>query len=376
MTAIFFLSLVSFGLALLPCALYFSNIRLFKPPPEATDGIIPSISVMIPARNEEAGIEACLRSVLASTGATLEVIVLNDHSTDRTAEIVASIAKGDSRVRLESSTHLPPGWSGKQHACFELSKKATSRVLVFLDADVRLSSDCLSRLSAFQRSTDAALVSGFPRQEVVTFFEKLLIPLIHWLLLGFLPLSRMRIELRPSLGAGCGQLFLTNRESYKKAGGHDAIKTSFHDGIQLPRSYRRAGLKTDLCDITDLATCRMYASAGQVWNGLAKNAREGIGKPLLLPIFTILFLMGQVLPIAWLIFTLRSGPYGLALLNAFTIGLIAAPRLHSTVRFAQPMMSALLHSMGIVILLAIQWYANLRVLIGKPIAWKGRIQPV
>lgn len=376
MTLIFFLSIVSLGLALLPCALYFANIRLFRPPPEAAVHFEPSISVMIPARNEAVGIESCLRSVLANTGVLLEVIVLDDHSTDNTAEIIESISRTDSRVRLESANQLPAGWSGKQHACFELSKKATFDVFIFLDADVRLSSDCLSRLCAFQRSTGAALVSGFPKQETVTFFEKLLIPLIHWLLLGFLPLSKMRFELRPSLGAGCGQLFLTNRNSYQKAGGHETIKTSFHDGLQLPRAYRRAGLKTDLCDITELANCRMYTTARQVWNGLAKNAREGIGKPTLLPIFTIIFLMGQTLPVAWLIASLISKSYGLLALNTFIIGLTMAPRIDSMFRFSQPVISALLHSVGIVVLLSIQFYANLRVLTGNPIAWKGRNQPV
>ena len=86
----------------------------------------------------------------------------------------------------------------------------------------------------------------------------------------------MRSSLQPGLGVGCGQWFMTSRDAYEKVGGHAAVKASLHDGIKLPRAYRAAGMMTDVCDATDLAVCRMYRSAGQVWNGLAKNAREGM----------------------------------------------------------------------------------------------------
>src|SRR5207244_4018469 len=125
----------------------------------------------------------------------------------------------------------------------------------------------------------ADLGSGFPRQETGTLLEKLVLPLIHFLLLGYLPLIGMRWCRHPAFGAGCGQLFVTRRDAYEAVGGHVAVRASLHDGLTLPRAYRRRGLKTDLCDATELADCRMYRSGRELWYGLAKNAREGLAHP-------------------------------------------------------------------------------------------------
>lgn len=357
------LAIACFVCAVIPCILYFRNLREFRPPPTTTESF--AISVLIPARNEERSIEACVRSVLASVNVDLECIALDDASTDRTAEIVNSI--GDARVRLEAAPPLPEGWSGKQHACFALSKLAAKPLLTFLDADVRLEPDALARLAAFQQSNGAALVSGFPRQITGTILEKLLIPLMHFILLGFLPLARMRANTDPKFGAGCGQWFLTTRVAYDAVGGHEAVKASFHDGVKLPRVYRAKGFKTDLCDATHLASCRMYRSGAQVWNGLAKNAREGLGSPLGIWFWTIVLVLGQIVP-----YTLWFAD-----LEFFAaLGLIpVAIRLHAAWRFRQSWFGALFHPLGIALLLGIQWYATIRVWLGHPVSWKGRARP-
>src|SRR5262249_29419504 len=121
-------------------------------------------------------------------------------------------------------------------------------------------------------------------------------PLINWLLLCFLPLIGMRTFRWPAFGAGSGQWFMTTRSAYDKVGGHAAVKTSLHDGLMLPRAYRHAGFMTDVCDASRLATCRMYRSARGVWNGLAKNAREGMAATGQIWFWTLVLLCGQVLP--------------------------------------------------------------------------------
>ena len=330
--------------------------------------------MLIPARNEEASIRDAVTSILKNEAVILEVIVLDDHSTDRTATIVRELQAADFRVRLESAEPLPEGWCGKQFACHQLSKLAKFDTFTFLDADVRLEPSALARMIAFQRSSGAALVSGFPRQETGTPLEKLVIPLMHWLLLGFLPFDRMRTDLRPGLGAGCGQWFLTTRTDYETAGGHAAIRDSLHDGVKLPRAYRRAGRKTDICDVTALARCRMYVNAPQVWNGLAKNAHEGLGSPKLLPLFTPLLLGGQVVP--WLLLPfIVTGESLPAILIDTACALTILPRIDAAFRFRQSLVGALLHPLGVTCLLMIQWYALVRRLIGKPVGWKGRPVP-
>ena len=365
---------VALAFALLPALLYLRNVKLFTPPPAADAGVSPQVSVLIPARNEESSIGAALTSVLASNGVELEVVVLDDASADRTAEVVIEFAAKDGRVRLERAPPLPAGWCGKQHACFALSKLARFDTVVFLDADVRLAPDALARLAEFRCSTGAALVSGFPRQETGTLLEMLVIPLIQWLLMSYLPFDRMRKDLQPGLGVGCGQWFLTGRTDYQRAGGHGAIRASLHDGVKLPRAYRRAGLMTDACDATDLATCRMYRSASQVWYGLAKNAQEGLGAPRLILFTTTLLFCGQVLPtLLWAALPLLS-TIDVVLLAVATLAAYA-PRLHAAAHFRQSWLGAVLHPVGVSVLLAIQWFSVACSLIGKPVGWKGRAHP-
>ena len=358
----------------LPCWLYFRNTKQFRVP-EATDSR-ERISVLIPARNEEVGIAAALVSVLANEGVEIEVIVLDDHSTDRTAEIVAEIATRYDRVRLASAPPLPSGWCGKQHACFQLAQLAKYEVITFLDADVRLGPVALKRMVGFLRTSGASLVSGFPRQETGTVLEKLIVPLIHWLLLSYLPLARMRQSLLPGLGAGCGQWFLTTTEVYRTVGGHAHIlvRGSLHDGVKLPRAYRTSGLKTDLCDAGQDAVCRMYRTNGQVWNGFAKNAREGLGAPGAIWIWTILLVLGHVLPFAlWFAFMKPLELYSTVIL--VTLGCSLAPRIHAAIRFEQSWIGVLFHPFAILTLLSIQWYATARAWLGRPVGWKGRTPP-
>ncbi len=365
------LAAVALALAALPAALFWINLRLYRPPPTSPN-TGPAVSVLIPARNEERSIRAAVESVLASRAVAVEVVVLDDRSEDGTAKIVEDLAARDNRVRLLHGPPLPPGWCGKQHACATLAAAARHPLLAFLDADVRLAPDGLARMAAFLQASGADLVSGIPRQETGTFLERLVIPLIHFVLLGFLPLWRMRRRRHPAYAAGCGQLFLARRAAYERAGGHGAIRASLHDGITLPRAFRRAGLKTDLCDATEVATCRMYRRAAELWHGLAKNATEGLGHPRMIVPATLLLLGGGVLPLGLALDAPWLPPAAAALALAATV-LLYSPRLAGMRRFRQSPLGAGLHPLGVTVLVAIQWYALLRALLGRPAAWKGRL---
>jgi hypothetical protein len=348
-----------------PLLLALWNLALYRAPDRAT--ACPSISVLIPARNEERNIAAAVQAVLASEGVALELIVLDDGSTDRTPEILAGI--DDRRLRVERAPPLPPGWSGKQHACAALGGFARHDLLVFVDADVRLAPDALSRMAgAMERRPALGMASGFPRQIVVTWSEQLLLPLIHFLLLGYLPMARMNRSAAPALGAGCGQLIICRRAAYARAGGHAAIRASLHDGIMLPRAFRAVGQMTGLFDATGFATCRMYQTSAEVWEGLTKNATEGMAKPVALPIWTLILGGGQVVP-AILLAVAPSLWAALAL--ACGIGL----RLVLAWRFRQPVSSAILHPLGVAALLVVQWASLLRALRGRPATWRGRAYP-
>lgn len=355
---------VALVFAAAPCALFVRNLFVFRRPVGEASGE-HSVSVLIPARNEAAGIADCLRSVLANRGVDFEAVVLDDQSSDETAAIVERFAAEDSRVRCLRGGALPANWCGKQHACWLLAQAARHSLLCFIDADVRLSGDCLRQVAGERERQRVALLSGFPRQQTGTWSEQLLIPLMHFILLGLLPMDGMKRSKSAAFSAGCGQFLFVEREAYFAAGGHAAICASRHDGVALPHAFRRAGFATGLCDITELASCRMYHGASEVVNGLMKNATEGLGHPARIVPFTVFLLAGQVVPFGLL--AIAPGPASyLAAVCAL------APRVVAVSRFRQSLPGALLHPVGIVLLLAIQWTALLRELLKLPSTWKGR----
>ncbi len=374
MIAIGGLAVVALLLAALPAVLTLANLRAFAPPPPPTGE--PAVSVLVPARNEEAAVGRLCRDVLASTGVDLELVILDDASDDGTATVVREIAAADPRVRLVSGQPLPAGWCGKQHACWQLARAARHDTWVFLDVDVAPAPDAIARAVAFLDASGAALGSGFPRQRTSCLLDWLLLPLIHFILLGFLPLARSRRDNAPGMAAGCGQFFVTRRADYERAGGHAVIRASLHDGVKLPRAYRRAGLKTDIFDATTIASCRMYERNGDVWRGLAKNATEGIGSPATILPFTILLVGGQVLPFVLLASGLAVGFAGWPRWAA-AVALAAAacawlPRFLAAARFRQSLSSAVAHPLGVAVFLAIQWTALVRKGLGLKTAWRGR----
>lgn len=351
--------------AALPAVLFVRNLSVFSPPPVDADES-GGVSILIPARNEELNIADAIHAALANENT--EVLVLDDGSTDRTFGIASGLARREARIRLLKGEPLPDGWIGKNFACAQLAAAARNPLLLFVDADVRLTKDAATRLASALRDSNAQLISGVPRQIVVTFSEILLVPLIQFLLLGFLPLRRMRQSNHPAYATGCGQLIMVERSAYESCGGHTGMRRSVHDGLALPKQFRTAGFCTDLVDVTDVATCRMYRRDRDVWSGLAKNAHEGLGAPTRIVPITLLLLAGQVLPFALAASGARWSP--------FAIALALLPRILSARRFHQPAVTVLLHPVAILALLAIQWYAFLRYLLGKSASWKGRVYPM
>jgi glycosyltransferase involved in cell wall biosynthesis len=372
---------LAFCCATVPAMLWVWNMLIYREPGAASCGdtgtclLSEGVSVLIPARNEERVIAASIESLLASRGIEIEIIVLDDGSTDRTAEIVRNIAARDARVSLRSSPPLPGGWNGKQHACYALAQAARSNVLCFLDADVRLAPEALAAMSGFLSRTGSDLVSGFPRQETETPLEWLLLPLIHFVLLSYLPLAAMRALTAPGFAVGCGQFLMVRRDAYRKTGGHAAIRTTMHDGLLLPQLFRRHGLRTDMADLTHFATCRMYQNASQVWRGLSKNATEGMATPARILPFTFLLLFGQVIPLL-LAVSLAIAPASYSAHERALIYVSVAasfvPRILSVWKYRQSLLSALLHPLGVTLLLVLEWYALIRKLAGQPVTWKER----
>jgi glycosyltransferase involved in cell wall biosynthesis len=354
-------------LAAIPALLFLQNLTLYRKLPQPSDAQ-SEISILIPARDEAHNIAGAIQSALRTN--CNEVVVLDDHSSDQTAAIVRQIAAKDSRVRLLVGRPLPRGWQGKTFACQQLATHARSSTLLFMDADVRITrADTLSRLTTFMRQSDAVLLSGVPHEITASWMERLMVPLIHFVLLGFLPIARMRLTSHSGYAAATGQVLAVRRRDYMRLGGHASIADRAHDGLALCRRFRAAGLRTDLFDATDTFACRMYQNANQVWRGFGKTAHEGLGSDALIVPGTLILLGGQVLPFVLLPFL--RGTIALLLL----IGIFASllPRLIAAFRFRQSFVGALLHPVGVLLLMANQWWAWVRRHIGLEISWKGRV---
>lgn len=373
------LAVIGFVLAAFAASNFLKNVNAF----DAIDDFKPSdselarVSVLIPARDEEAGIHASVSAALASIGVEVEVVVLDDHSTDQTAAIVQGLsnqmsASGDDRLRYESSPELPSDWNGKQHACYQLATRAKYDRLMFLDADVRLAPDAIARLTAYQDKHGIKLLSAFPRQQTGTWLEKWIIPMMHYVLLCYLPLSRMRKSTSAAYASGCGQLFLTGAADYQASGTHQGIAASRHDGIKLPGLYRTAGMSTDVVNGSAIAECRMYHNANEVVRGVLKNATEGIANLRLIIPFTILLVGGSILPMVTGVIAIVSGRPWLLIVSAFGILMGHLPRLIAAKRFQQSMLGVACHSLAVAVFMVLQWIAMLQSIVGYQVAWRGR----
>lgn len=348
------------ALAIFPLIMTLLNLRAMIRTPHRSVRQDPGVSVLIPARNEAEQIEAAIDAVLANGNRVRELIVLDDHSTDDTAARVQTYA--DSRVKLLSGVPLPPGWCGKNHACAQLAEAATQPWLFFIDADVRLAPDAVSRLlSMTDNGQNPAMISGVPRQETGSVMEWLLLPFINVLLYGYLPLM-MDTGRAPGLAAACGQLVFVNTVTYRQTGGHASIRDRLHDGLALARAMRKHGHRTTLVDATDLATCRMYRNGAEVYNGLMKNAVEGLAGPAALPIWSILLAGGHIAP-----FLMRATP-AIWLARFASLGF----RLLVALRCKQGLRTVIASPIGTFLLLFIQFHARIRHILGRPVFWKGR----
>ena len=391
------LMLGALAAAVQPLALGIVNMRRYAPAPALAEVAARTrgvrVAVCVPARNERENIEACVRSILASREVDVRAYVYDDESTDGTGEIVARLAAEDPRVVVVPRRALPAGWNGKQHACFRMAEHGLGHDpelgwFLFTDADVRLEPDAVARALGValgvERGTSAGcdLVSTVPREITGTIGEMTLVPLIHFVLMSYLPIGRMRSTLDPAASAACGQFILVSRRAYQSAVGsdagpdnygHGAFKASMHDGVKFPRAVRRAGLRTDLYDGTESVSCRMYRGFGQTWRGFAKNAYEGLGSMGLLIFITVYHALGQVLPWVVLALALATGVWtGGAWMAAGAVAASLSLRWLLARRFRQSPLNVPLHPLSMVMLSAVQWRSLWLDRTGRR-GWKGRV---
>lgn len=231
----------------------------------------PLVSILVPARNEERNINACLLSLLSQDYPNFEVIVLNDHSTDETANILSSMTRDHSNLTVLQGKTLPAGWPGKHWACHQLAQAARGDLLLFTDADTRHDPQTLRRAVAGMQHEGADLLSALPRQEVVSWAEKLIIPFMNWAIHSYLPLRLAQKLQLPSFSLTIGQFMLFKRQAFEAVGGFEGATHNVNDDVALGRAIISAGYEWRLMNGAKYISCRMYRSLNEILNGFSKN---------------------------------------------------------------------------------------------------------
>ncbi|MBD3183004.1 glycosyltransferase [Candidatus Poribacteria bacterium] len=334
----------------------------------------PRVSVMVPARNEEDNIRSCVESLLAQYYPDFQVIVLDDNSTDRTWKILSELAEENDKLKIFKGEPLPAGWLGKNWACHQLSQKADGDIFLFTDADTQHHPDLIRDGVAAMRAKNADLLTAFPCEKVVTWGERLMVPLFPWFIIGFLPLVIAYKTNSPTLSAAIGQFMMFKRKAYERIEGHKALKNNVVDDVQLARNIKEAGLRWRMVNGKDRIGCRMYHSFQEAYNGFTKNLFAGFGYKIIKFIFVWLWIGFMFLqPLILIILKLLGIDFpmytmdlaGVAVFLAFMIWLA------SNWCFRFPLYLALLYPVNMVLILSIAFGSLTFALTGQA-NWKGR----
>ena len=274
------------------------------------------VSVIIPARNEEENIERCVRSVLAQDHANIQLLVFDDASTDSTPDILEQLnQESPFSIVTGDGSPLPEGWFGKPWALQRAQQRAVGEWLLFIDADVELSPQAVSRTLAYARDNELNMVTGLGFLEMETFWEKVLQPAIGGLILAGNSLSKVNNSEQKNANFANGQFILVSRNAYNRIGRHASVKTNILDDIGLARALVESGAKYHCLFLTELFRCRMYTTFGEIWEGWTKNLFAGMRYSLvnvfLAVVFTfafsilghLLFVLGvaNIVGIEWLV---------------------------------------------------------------------------
>jgi glycosyltransferase involved in cell wall biosynthesis len=337
--------------------------RLRSSPPLARE---PLVSVIIPARNEERVIARTVRAFLAQSYSALELIVVNDRSTDGTGGILHSI--DDRRLIVVDGEEPPPGWLGKPWALHEGTLRARGELLLFVDADVIYAPETVRAAVARQQTGDAAVLSLLPHFEMRGFWENAVMPQLAVMVFSFLPMWLANRSRMPLLAVGGGPGNLLTREVYDAVGGHEALRDSVIDDVALSRLVRRKlRRRTEAVRADDFVSLRMYHGLGEIVDGFTKNLFFVFGRSYLTGILMIV--AGVVFHILPYLLALWGDPLAIA-----TVVLITVTRLVLFASLRYSLLSAIfLHpvmlAVWIFITLRSMWYTGVL----RRLSWRGRI---
>ncbi|HEU5230312.1 MAG TPA: glycosyltransferase [Ktedonobacteraceae bacterium] len=383
-------SYMIFAMLLLLLLHLLMNVLTFHRLRATTQGSAPSeplVSLLVPARNEQTHIESCIDSLLGQDYGRLEVLVLDDRSSDATAALVQGMIDSlapaqEGRLRLLRGEPLPAGWVGKNFACYQLSQHAHGDYLFFTDADtihapgtVRAVIDCMRRINV-------DLLTAQSEYELQGMGERLLMPLLCFRVFTLLPLTLVSRRREPILAVGNGPLLCFRRPAYEAAGGHRAIKGQILEDLALARAVKAANHRIAFVDAHDMIHCHMYTSFANTWVGFSRTFFAFYNYSLIAALVIIVLDLALFVgpPLLLLLSLFVPLPLTIILLAASCYSIAVLMRLLLTIRFTNSqkltaLLLCFLHPVAIILsclilLNSIRWHYR-----KQGTEWKGRYYP-
>jgi glycosyltransferase involved in cell wall biosynthesis len=332
----------------------------------AGDGDGRHVTVVIPARNEERAIERSVRSFLAQTHRDLDVVVVNDRSTDGTAAILSAIARDDARLRVVEGEPPPPGWLGKPWALHQGTRHASGDFILLVDADLRYAPGTIAAAVRELEARDLAMVTLLPDMELRGFWEHVALPMLAFAFFVMLPSWLANRTRTPRLALGGGTGMLMRRSVYESFGGHQPLKDAVVDDIGLARVTREHGGRTMAFRADHLVSIRMYHGGKEILDGFTKNVFTAMAKSYAIVAFWLAVgLVGNILPYVLAATGDRAAIATVVLISATRL-LVFVPLGYGVVNalVAHPLMM----SFWAFVMLRSAWFTGVR----GQVHWRGR----
>ncbi len=321
------------------------------------------VSILIPARDEGDNILTLLQSIHEQDYPNYEVIVLDDGSSDNTYQLCADFAEKHSGFKVLKGDDLPADWLGKNYACYQLAQQAKGDFFLFLDADEKVHNGLINSAVHRMYLRNLSLLSLFANQEMHTTGEKLVVPLMHYILLNLLPLQLVYLVKNPSVAAASGQFMLFDAESYNENQWHEQVKHKVVEDVEIMKAVKGSGYNGEALLANGMVSCRMYKSYNEAINGFGKNFLAAFNYNVIgFLIYILLVISGPMLVIMTFDFQLIFFMFGLIILTRIMISLSAMQNALYNV-FLHPLQ---MFSLTLIAFTAIQKHLT------KTTIWKGR----
>ncbi len=341
----------------------------------------PFVSICIPARNEEDVIERCVTNALKQDYPSFEVLVLDDNSTDRTTEILSQLSDIITNLKRIKGEPKPDDWLGKPWACHQLSEEAGGQILIFIDADVWLEPDVLTKTVSRLKYKDAITV--WPQQELKSFWENMIVPMFNFALFTLLPAIYVERHPRwmpsffiPKLSdkfiAGCGQFLAFRRSAYDQIGGHKSVKNEVVEDMELARNIKTSGFLFQMFHGVNTVYCRMYNSHSEIWNGFKKNFLNGFTNMFEFVCMGILHIVVYILPFITLVIGIVENDLVTTLLSGVIILIILVQKIAIHKLFKVNLIYSFLHPISVLWFQILGLVSIFNKIFGIKSSWKGR----